>query len=48
MVHVILKKGIKKRIERNHPWVYKNEIDTIDGEYQPGDIVAVYNFKNKF
>jgi len=48
MTKVILKSGIKKRIENNHPWVYKNEVDHIEGDYKPGDIVNVYNHKNKF
>lgn len=48
MIKVTLKQGIKKRIEKNHPWVYKNEIDQIEGDFNPGDIVTVYNFKNKF
>lgn len=48
MTKVILKSGIKKRIENNHPWVYKNEVDHIEGDFKPGDIVTVYNHKNKF
>ncbi|MDK2799860.1 MAG: rRNA (cytosine1962-C5)-methyltransferase [Clostridiales bacterium] len=48
MVEVYLKKGIRKRIEKGHPWVYKNEVDTIEGEYAAGDIVAIYNHKSKF
>jgi len=48
MTKVTLKLGIKKRIEKNHPWVYANEVDKIEGDYLPGDIVSVYNHKNKF
>jgi 23S rRNA (cytosine1962-C5)-methyltransferase len=48
MAKVILgyKKG--KRVESGHPWVYSNEIERIEGDYNPGDIVEVYNFKEKF
>lgn len=48
MIKVTLKLGIKKRVEKNHPWVYANEVDKIDGDYQSGDIVSVYNHKDKF
>ncbi|MDF2699458.1 MAG: SAM-dependent methyltransferase [Haloplasmataceae bacterium] len=48
MTKVILKLGIKKRVENGHPWVYKNEVETIDGDYLPGDIVEVYNHKQRF
>ncbi|QVK18693.1 class I SAM-dependent rRNA methyltransferase [Mycoplasmatota bacterium] len=48
MIKVILKLGIKKRVEKNHPWVYKNEVDHIEGDYQSGDIVSVYNHKGRF
>lgn len=49
MAKVILvykKKGL--RVEYGHPWVYLNEIETIDGSYEPGDIVEVYNSKDRF
>ncbi|HEY8364124.1 MAG TPA: class I SAM-dependent rRNA methyltransferase [Haloplasmataceae bacterium] len=48
MIKITLKSGIKKRIEHNHPWVYANEVDNIEGEYKPGDIVYVFNNKDKF
>ncbi|SHF27109.1 MULTISPECIES: class I SAM-dependent rRNA methyltransferase [Caloramator] len=40
------KKGL--RVEDGHPWVYKNEIENIEGDFEPGDIVEVYNYKGKF
>lgn len=48
MTKIILKLGIKKRVENGHPWVFKNEIETIEGQYQNGDIVSVHNHKDKF
>jgi 23S rRNA (cytosine1962-C5)-methyltransferase len=48
MARVYLRKEIKKRIEKGHPWVYKNEVDKIEGDYSIGDIVEVCNFKGKF
>ncbi|TDT63382.1 class I SAM-dependent rRNA methyltransferase [Fonticella tunisiensis] len=40
------KKG--KRVEDGHPWVYSNEIERYEGDFEPGDIVEVYNFKGRF
>ncbi len=48
MANIYLKLGIKKRIENNHPWVYSNEVDRIDGTYEQGDIVFIYNHKERF
>lgn len=45
---VYLRKGAQHRVESGHPWVYQTELDTIDGDFQPGDIVDVYNFRQKF
>ncbi|WHH58870.1 hypothetical protein [Petroclostridium sp. X23] len=38
MTKIYLHKGIRKRIENGHPWVYKNEVDTVEGEYDAGDV----------
>ncbi|QCX33734.1 class I SAM-dependent rRNA methyltransferase [Caloramator sp. E03] len=45
-VYLGYKKGL--RVEDGHPWVYSNEIEKIIGDYNIGDIVEVYNFKEKF
>ena len=42
-----LHKGGRKA-EDGHPWIYIDEINEYDGEYENGDIVEVYNFKNYF
>jgi 23S rRNA (cytosine1962-C5)-methyltransferase len=41
MANVYLNKKRKKRLEQGHPWVYQNEIDRIEGDPEPGDIVSV-------
>ncbi len=46
--NVSLRKGAQHRVENGHPWVYQTEIDYIDGEFQPGDIVDVYNYRQRF
>jgi 23S rRNA (cytosine1962-C5)-methyltransferase len=48
MVKVIIEKGKQKRVESGHPWVYGNEVHEIEGEYEPGDIVDVVNWKGRF
>jgi 23S rRNA (cytosine1962-C5)-methyltransferase len=48
MIKVFLKKKIAPRVEFGHPWIFGNEIETIDGETLPGSIVQVYNSAKKF
>ncbi|RKD33457.1 class I SAM-dependent rRNA methyltransferase [Thermohalobacter berrensis] len=48
MAKVILKKHKDKRILEGHPWVFDNEIQKVEGTYEPGDIVDVYNNINQF
>ncbi|SNX52633.1 class I SAM-dependent rRNA methyltransferase [Thermoanaerobacterium sp. RBIITD] len=48
MTDVILRNENIKRILNGHPWVYKTEIDHIEGEYEPGGIVDVYDHKREF
>ena len=40
--------GKNKRVEQGRPWVYTDEINEYDGEYENGDIVEVYNHKGYF
>lgn len=48
MAKAILVKGKEKRVEYGHPWIFKSDIDKIDGSFTPGDVVDVYSSKNKF
>ena len=48
MTKVILEHKRGHRVEDGHPWVFSNEIGKIEGEFEPGDIVEVHNFKGKF
>lgn len=45
---IFIRKGAQHRVENGHPWVYQTEIDYIEGEFAPGDIVDVYNFRHRF
>lgn len=48
MAKIILKKGEEQRILMGHPWIFNNEVKTIEGSFQPADIVDVFDFKNHF
>ena len=41
---VVLKKGEGRTIKAGGAWIYDNEIDRIEGNFTPGDIVAVQDF----
>lgn len=43
MAVVILDKKRKKRLEAGHPWVYQSEIERMEGEPIPGQLVSVHN-----
>jgi len=48
MAKVILKKGEEDRIQMGHPWIFGNEVKNIDGDFNPADIVDVYDSRNHF
>ncbi|NML20644.1 class I SAM-dependent rRNA methyltransferase [Pseudoflavitalea sp. G-6-1-2] len=49
MIKATLKKKISPRVVINgHPWIFANEVNTVDGEVDPGDIVEVYTHDKKF
>ncbi|MCF2940808.1 class I SAM-dependent rRNA methyltransferase [Paenibacillus alkaliterrae] len=43
-----LLKARKKRLEQGHPWVYATEIERLEGEAQPGDLVDVVNHQGRY
>ncbi len=43
-----LYKGKGRRAENGHAWIFTDEIEEFDGEYENGDIVEVYNFRHEF
>jgi 23S rRNA (cytosine1962-C5)-methyltransferase len=45
---IIIRKGAQHRVENGHPWVYQTEIGEIIGQFEPGDIVDVYNHRQRF
>ena len=43
-----LHKGLERKAEQGRPWVYIDEINEYDGDYENGDIVEVYNHMHQF
>jgi 23S rRNA (cytosine1962-C5)-methyltransferase len=41
---VILKKGEGRNLKAGGAWIYDNEIDKIEGDFEDGDVVAVHDF----
>jgi len=48
MTKVTLKRKIAHRIANGHPWIYNNEVEKTEGDFNGGDIVDVYYADNKF
>jgi 23S rRNA (cytosine1962-C5)-methyltransferase len=48
MTKVLLKKKISRRIENGHPWIFANEVATVEGDTTGGEIVEVYTHDKKF
>jgi len=48
MTKVILKKTVSPRVLNGHPWLFANEIDSIEGDANPGDIAEVFTIDRKF
>ncbi|MGO4347177.1 class I SAM-dependent rRNA methyltransferase [Paenibacillus sp. MCAF9] len=45
---IFLLKARKKRLEQGHPWVYATEIDRLEGDAVPGDLVDVVNHQGRY
>ncbi len=48
MAKITLAKGKEKRVENGHPWIYRSDIESIDGSFSPGDIADIYSGRNRF
>lgn len=45
---IIIRKGAQHRLESGHPWMYQTEIGDVIGDFEPGDIVDVFNHRHRF
>lgn len=48
MASVILQRSRRKRLEQSHPWVYGNEIESVEGEPSPGSLVQIMDHRRRF
>ena len=48
MAIVFLFPGKEKRVLSRHPWVFRSDIERVEGTFQPGDIVDIYSSRNRF
>jgi 23S rRNA (cytosine1962-C5)-methyltransferase len=48
MKKLVLKRKITQRVQLGHPWVFGNEIDSIDETLVAGDIADIYSYDDKF
>ncbi|MEB3100698.1 class I SAM-dependent rRNA methyltransferase [Ferviditalea candida] len=48
MASVFLTKNRKKRLEQGHPWIFQNEIERVEGEPLPGEIVQVFSHRGEY
>jgi 23S rRNA (cytosine1962-C5)-methyltransferase len=48
MTNVFLNKKISRRIESGHPWIFTNEVNTIEGDAAGGETVTVFTHDKKF
>lgn len=48
MARVFLKERISNRIKKGHPWIYDNEIEKVEGDFENGSIVDVFRYDGTF
>ena len=48
MAVVHLAGGRQHRVAAGHPWVYGNEVESVNGHYEPGDLVDVVDHRGRF
>lgn len=48
MPEVILNKTRKKRLEQGHPWVFRNELERVEGNPEPGSLVSVLDHRGQY
>lgn len=48
MSKVYLKRKISPRVANGHPWIFNNEVEKMEGEFQGGETVEVFSHDQKF
>ena len=47
-VKAILKPGKEKRVYSLHPWIFRSDIDRVEGSFRPGDMADIVSSKGRF
>ncbi|SIS89744.1 class I SAM-dependent rRNA methyltransferase [Alicyclobacillus vulcanalis] len=45
---LVLRRDRRRRLEQGHPWIYRSEVERVDGSLQPGDLVDIVNHQGAF
>ena len=48
MAKAILIPNRERRVQHGHPWIFRSDIDRVEGAFEPGDVVDVYSAKGRF
>ena len=48
MAKAILNPGRERRVHRGHPWVFRSDINRVEGAFKPGDVVEVASSHGTF
>lgn len=48
MAKAILVKNKEERVEYGHPWIFRSDIESIYGDYTPGDVIDIFSSKKRF
>ena len=48
MIKVYLKRKIAQRVANGHPWIFNNEVETVEGEVDGGETAVVFTHDKKF
>ncbi|GGH27841.1 class I SAM-dependent rRNA methyltransferase [Paenibacillus segetis] len=48
MGSIILQRSRRKRLEQGHPWIFRNEIEHVEGEPTPGSLVEVMDHRRRY
>ncbi len=47
MASAILNHGRESRVLSGHPWVFRSDINRVEGKHQPGDVIKVVSHKGR-
>ena len=48
MAKAFLVPGREKRVYSGHPWVFRSDIERVEGNFTPGDVVSVMSSRGRF